>query len=181
MYTELGARCLDYDPIVTADLSYSKCVSNETTGYTALRLHVSLLGSYATYTTAVQYRSLHGRKSARCCCSSVGSAAAGSTPGRKPRFVQFCKKVPGTSIGYLTLGDSHHWNIRLLRMLHPTPRARWTIASRRGHPKLPPPFDPAAIRNFLAEVGGCSSSCARRVRECHQQVLVPVGVRKYRG
>ena len=60
-----------------------------------------------------------------------------------------------------------HCNTRFLRMLH-TPRARWTIASRRGHPKVPPPFDPAAIRNFLAEVGGCSGGCARRVRECHQ-------------
>eukprot|EP01052_Picozoa_sp_SAG31_P060398 SAG31_NODE_19576_length_598_cov_0.889780_1_plen_77_part_10 len=49
-------------------------------------------------------------------------------------------------------------------MLH-TARARWTIASPRGHPKLPPPFD---IRIFLAELCGCASSCARRVRECHQ-------------
>eukprot|EP01052_Picozoa_sp_SAG31_P056552 SAG31_NODE_16253_length_709_cov_1.842788_1_plen_215_part_10 len=90
------------------------------------------------------------------------------TPGRKPRFVQFCKKVPGTSIGYLTLGDSHHLHTRFLRMLH-TARARRTIASRRGHPKLPPPFDPAAIRIFLAEVGGCAGGCApRRVRECHE-------------
>ena len=49
-------------------------------------------------------------------------------------------------------------------MLH-TVRARRTIASRRGHPKLPPPFDPAAIRNFLAEVWTCASSCPGVVGE----------------
>ena len=64
------------------------------------------------------------------------------------------------------LGDSH-WGDRFLRMLH-TARARRTIAGPRGHPKLPPPFDPAAIRNFLAEVWVCAGGCRRRVGECHQ-------------
>ena len=105
-----------------------------------------------------------------------------TTPGRKPRFVQFCKKSTGYLHRVPNIGDSHHQcHTRFLRMLH-TARAPRTIAGPRGHPKLPPPFDPAAIRIFLAEVGGSARSrwlCATCAR-------VPSGtstwrVRKYRG